>query len=214
MAKDWVPHVVGPGEHLHGIAFKVGSDPDTLWKAPQNAALAAKRPNREMLCVGDVLYVPAEPPDPLPLTVGSTNSYSAVVPKTHVALRFAADPIDRVANKPFEVHGAGGAKPITGTVGADGSVEFDVPVNVRSVEVVVPDANIHSVMLVGELDPIDERSGVIQRLRNLGFLHAPDEVPEEYVTHAIREFQQSKGLKADGELTPETRDAVRDAHGS
>jgi hypothetical protein len=214
MAKPWVPYVVRPGEHLHGLAFRFGSDVDTIWKDPKNADLASKRKNRDMLSAGDILFVPPEPPPPLPLTAGTTNAYSANVPKTHVSLHLDARPTDRIANKAYEVHGTGGKQPIEGTVSSDGKIEFDVPVNVRSVEILVPEAGMRAVVLVGELDPIDEPGGVIQRLRNLGFLHGSGEVPDDVLRHALGAFQQNQGLVPDGELTPATLDALRDAHKS
>lgn len=209
----WVPYVVAAGDHLAGLAFRFGTDPDALWNAPENADLAKKRPNREMLVAGDVLYVPDDAPPALALSVGSTNAYTAEVPKTHVAIHVAAGAVDRVKGKRFEVHGMGGKEALTGTVGDDGAVEFDVPVNVRCVDLVIPDAGIRTAVFVGDLDPIEERSGVTQRLRNLGLLHQPDEVDDELLAHALRVFQARQGLEPDGTLTPETVDALRDAHG-
>jgi hypothetical protein len=213
MGKPWVPHVVQQGEHLRGIAFRRGVTPDTIWSHPKNEALTKQRKNRDMLCPGDLLFVPGEPPEPLALSVGTVNAYQATVPKTPVKVHF--DPkASEVANKPFEVHGAGGEKPLTGTVSGDGAVEFDVPVNVRWVEVVIPDAGIRTSIHVGDLDPIDEPSGVTQRLRNLGLLPLKGDVSDEDIAAALRTLQKRNGLPPTGTLDDPTKAAVAAAHKS
>jgi hypothetical protein len=213
MAKAWVPHVVQQGEHLRGIAFRCGVTPDAIWSHAKNDALTKQRKNRDMLCPGDLLFVPGEPPEPLTLSVGTVNAYKATVPKTPVKLHF--DPKGSpVANKAFEVHGAGGEKPITGTVSGDGAVEFEVPVNVRWVEVTIPEAGIRTSVHVGDLDPIDEPSGVTQRLRNLGLLPLKGDVSDEAIAAAIRVLQKRKGLPVTGTLDDPTKAAVAEAHKS
>jgi hypothetical protein len=213
MPKPWVPHVVQQGEHLRGIAFRRSVTPDAIWSHPKNEALTKLRKNRDMLCPGDLLFVPGEPSEPLALAVGTVNAYRATVPKTPVKLHF--DPKGSpIANKPFEVHGAGGEKPLTGTVSGDGQVAFDVPVNVRWVEVMVPDAGIRLSVHVGDLDPVEESSGVTQRLRNLGLLPLTGDVSEEEVTAAIRTLQQRNGLKVDGTVNDATKAALAKAHKS
>jgi hypothetical protein len=63
---------------------------------------------------------------------------------------------------------------------------------------------------LGGLDPVDEPSGLQQRLGNLGF--AVSEAPED-LAEALAEFQASRGLEPTGELDAATRDELVSAHG-
>jgi hypothetical protein len=213
MSNSWVPYVVQQGDHLSRLAFRFGSDEETIWSNEQNKDLAARRKNRHTLCPGDVLWVPGEAAPPLALAVGSANSYRAVVPKVPVKLHL--DPKQRpVAGKAFEVHGAGGADPLRGTVSDEGEIAFEVPVLVREVDVQVREIGLRVRLHVGDLDPLEEPSGVTQRLRNLGYLSRSGAVSDETRAQAIRAFQLDHHLEADGILNEATLEALRDAHKS
>jgi hypothetical protein len=67
---------------------------------------------------------------------------------------------------------------------------------------------------VGGLDPIEERSGVVQRLSNLGYLPKTPEVPAAYVAQALRRFQRDHDLEPTGELDAKTKDALEKEHKS
>jgi hypothetical protein len=202
---------VQQGDHLDKLAYRFGTDPDTLWQNGKNAELVARRKNRSTLYPGDVLYVPAEPTPPLPLEAGSTNKYTARVPKIAVTLKI--DSKQRpVAGKPFEVHGLGGAEPVRGTCGASGEVSFQAPVIVREVQVCIPEVGMVIPVHIGGLDPLEERSGAVQRLRNLGYLPARANPSEALVAQAIRAFQRSCQLEETGALDAATLQALERAH--
>src|SRR4051812_28766459 len=105
MSKPWVPVVVQQGDHLGKLAFRHGADAETVWKHDKNKELAARRKNPDMLCPGDVLYLPTEPAPPLHLAPGAANRYRARIPTVPVSIRLATKRRS-VANQPFEVHGA------------------------------------------------------------------------------------------------------------
>jgi hypothetical protein len=213
MAKPWVPYVVQQGDHLEKLAFRFGSDPDTVWNNAKNKDLKARRKNRDTLCAGDVLFVPGEPPPALDLQVGTTNSFEASVPKVPVKLTLGSKK-GPLAGKAFVVDGAGGAKPIEGTTSASGEIAFEVPVSIREVTVRVPELALLLPVHVGGLDPIEERSGIVQRLSNLGYLAKTPEVPIAYVAQALRRFQRDHDLEPTGEVDAKTKDALEKEHGS
>jgi hypothetical protein len=72
-------HVVRQGEYLEQIAYNVGFDVDTVWGHEKNADLRALRKDQHnILCPGDVLYIPAvDAPPPAPVQGGTENAYSA-----------------------------------------------------------------------------------------------------------------------------------------
>ncbi|AUX25621.1 uncharacterized protein SOCEGT47_061700 [Sorangium cellulosum] len=212
MAKPWVPYVIQQGDHLRKLAFRAGIDAETLWRHEKNQELSSRRKNMDLLLPGDVLHVPAEPAPALDLHVGTMNRYKAKVPAMHVKLKLESA-MRSLAGQRFEVHGVSeGAEPIGGTTTAEGEAAFDVPVLVREVEIRLPDAGLVIPVLVGDLDPIDEPSGVIERLRNLGFLPPAGEVEAEDVTLALMAFQTEQRLPVTGAMDDETRRALEERH--
>jgi hypothetical protein len=54
---SWMPYVVRQGDHLAKVAVRMGFDADRVWNSDKNASLRERRPDRNMLCAGDILYV-------------------------------------------------------------------------------------------------------------------------------------------------------------
>ncbi|WP_437731960.1 peptidoglycan-binding protein [Sorangium sp. So ce1335] len=212
MAKPWVPYVIQQGEHLRKLAFRFGMDAETLWRHDKNQELASRRKNMDLLHPGDVLHVPAEPAPALDISAGTMNRYKARVPTVPVKIQLESA-VRSLAGQRFEVHGIGeGAEPIRGTTTAEGEASFEVPVLVREVELRLPDAGLVIPVLVGDLDPIDEPSGLAQRLRNLGYLPATGDVAAEDVTLALMAFQREQELPVTGAADDETRRALEERH--
>ncbi|KYF50522.1 hypothetical protein BE08_02365 [Sorangium cellulosum] len=212
MAKPWVPYVIQQGEHLRKLAFRFGMDAETLWRHEKNQELARRRKNMDLLHPGDVLHVPAEPAPALDISAGTMNRYRARVPAVPVKIQLESA-VRSLAGQRFEVHGIGeGVEPIRGTTTAEGEAAFDVPVLVREVELRLPDAGLVIPVLVGDLDPIDEPSGVAQRLRNLGYLPAAGGVAAGDVTLALMAFQREQALPVTGAADDETRRALEERH--
>src|SRR5437868_6079112 len=84
-----LPYVVKSGEYLEKIAHARGFDPDACWNDPKNKDLKDLRKDPNILCAGDVLYVP-EPKKKagLPVSIGSSNPYVATIPMVDVSLQF------------------------------------------------------------------------------------------------------------------------------
>ena len=86
--KNWKPYVVRQGDHLVKLAVRLGFDPDLVWGNDKNASLRERRPDRNMLCVGDILYVPPPPPAHWhSVRVGTVNRFVAQVPTVKISLK-------------------------------------------------------------------------------------------------------------------------------
>jgi hypothetical protein len=209
-------YVVRSGDYLTQIAFALRVDPEAVWNDPKNAELNSRRdPN--LLHPGDVLFVPDSPPTPLDIEVGTTNRYVADVPTTQVQLQFQ-DADQPYANEPYSADLAGQVE--EGTLDGNGSLTLEVPIHVREVRLTFPKRKITHVVQVGDMDPIDEPSGVRKRLQHLGYMAADEsgtldeDLRDEYTKAAIALFQEAMGLKATGELDDATKGALVKAHGA
>ncbi|MFT3767398.1 MAG: peptidoglycan-binding domain-containing protein [Minicystis sp.] len=213
------PYVVRQGDYLLKLAFARGFDADEVWNDPKNADLKALRKDHRLLAPGDVVYVPEKEAEELPIQKGTTNRYVAKVPKVTLDLRFH-DGDSPFANESYEVRGLG--SPLQGTTDGEGRVSVKVPVHVAEVQVVFPDRRVAFPVRVGHLDPIEEPTGVRQRLQHLGFYEAaqadaPDWADLDAVERdrrAVTAFQTRHGLPSSGDMDDETRAALQKAHGA
>ncbi|MFO0618677.1 MAG: type VI secretion system tip protein TssI/VgrG [Polyangiaceae bacterium] len=209
---DLQPYVVRQGDYLDKLAFVYGFDADKVWSDGKNSDLKEKRKVPNLLHPGDVVYFPRGPRKGLDLQKGTSNDYTATVPKTKVRIKFV-----ELTNAPYVVEGLG-AK-IEGTTDQEGMAAFEVPVHVREVQVLFPKANLKFPVMIGDMDPVDEASGARKRLQHLGHQGYPAaDASESDVEAADREallaFQKARGLEQTGELDDATKAAIVREHGS
>lgn len=220
MKQPVVPYVVRQGDYLAKIAHALGFHLEEVWNDPRNAELKARRdPN--ILHPGDLLYVPSPAPPPLAISGGTSNDYAATIPTTTIKLVFNG--VDGpLANEPYVLEGLSG-EPVQGTTDGSGTVTFDVAVHLRECQITFTGPNIVYPIAIGEMDPIEEPSGVRKRLQHLGYgVDVEDETSGDMTTEAqdaydqlaITSFQHDHQLTITGAMNDETRAALLEAHGS
>jgi type VI secretion system VgrG family protein len=210
------PHVIRQGEYFTRLAFVHGFDAGEVWNDPKNAEVKAKRKSPNILHPGDVVHLPKAKRKGLPVVKGTANPYTVKVPKTKVRLGFKTDDGPR-ANEPYVVDGLGEHE--EGTTDGDGMLTIHVPVHLREVQVTFPKQNVCYPVRLGDMDPIDEPSGVRKRLEHLGFqFPASEEDAEADVdardAKAITAFQRARGLTLTGKADDATKAAIMKDHGS
>jgi hypothetical protein len=208
------PYIVKQGDYLDKIAHALGFDSDKVWDDPRNADLKNKRdPN--LLHPGDILYVPETEPHWLVLKAGTVNRYVARIPKTTVKLGFK-NRKGPLANEPYVVQGLGA--PLEGTTDGEGRVVLEVPVHVRECQVVFAGQGVIYPVQVGDMDPIDEPTGVRKRLQHLGYGRADGDDEQTDDDAAVKDrlailaFQHDHGLMATGIADDATRAVLANAH--
>jgi hypothetical protein len=209
------PYVVMQGDTVASIVTPMGADPDTVWSDPKNDDLRAQRPDPAVLCPGDLLYVPDDPPPSHTMAVGSTNDFASPPATQTVKLVLGAD--QPLANAAYVVHGLG--DDIPGTTAGDGSLSVDVPIGVDTFTLELTDQQATYQVMVGHLDPVSEDSGVDQRLSNLGYRPPMwdllgDLGIEVDPSLPIRLFQIAQGLTVSGDTDDDTTAALQKAHGT
>jgi hypothetical protein len=207
------PYVIRQGDHLPLLAVRRRFDLNEVWNHPKNAGLKTLRKSPNILAPGDVVYLPDPAPVTwLPVTVGSPNSFTATVLTTKVSVTFAVAG-KALAGVACVVHGL--PAPNTFTTDGAGNLSLEVPLATESVVVEFPSVPLVRRLKMGHLDPASECSGVIQRLRALGYISPRSAVDADSpgLATAVTAFQKDNGLPPTGSLDRPTEEALERAHG-
>ncbi|HTB76050.1 MAG TPA: type VI secretion system tip protein TssI/VgrG, partial [Polyangiaceae bacterium] len=208
---DMQAYVIRPGDHLSKLAAQRGFDPDVVWNDAKNADLRKKRSDPHILCSGDVIYLPEPKYKFNACSVGSTNSFTQNRRLVTTSLTMAQNG-KPIANASCTVHIP---LPTSLTTDGNGKLTFDAPASQEYVVVEIADPRIIRRMRIGHLDPVDEPSGLLQRLRNLGYMSppAPGVSDEDALTSALNAFQTANGLTVTGTFDDATRSKLESIHG-
>jgi hypothetical protein len=205
-------HIVEQGEYLIKIARDYGFDDyRPIWDHPRNAELKAKRLSPNALYPGDILFIP----DQEASDTGYASGKRWVIqlkPKAEV-LRLLLKNIDDepLAYTPCTLNI--GEKVYAHITNSEGMVAEMIPKGADRGTLSVQGMDV--TLQIGDLDPIESAVGQVLRLANLGYyLGRPDEPDENLLKSAVEEFQCDHGIPVTGECDAQTRDALKNAHGS
>jgi Putative peptidoglycan binding domain len=201
---------VEQGDHLAKIADEHGfADWHTIWDDPGNADLKKKRDPHTLL-PGDKLFIPDKQPKSVSVTTGAPRRF--MLKGKGIKLRvklldFVGKPLEN-ASIQLTIDGQSGPT----TTDGDGVVEVGLKPSAEQATLTA--GGVDYVLKLGHLDPADERSGLIARLRNLGFYQEPDDqLDEEALTFAIQRFQLENKLTVDGQESPTLSAKLKEVHG-
>jgi hypothetical protein len=208
------------GDCLSSIALEYGfADYQIIYQRPENADFRQKRPNPNIICPGDVLFIPDLEIKEVSKATGQRHVFELKKPRVHLRLCLKDD-----LHQPYEstkYHLRVGDKEWDGSTDHAGMVEQDIEPDATKGEITVfpmgghkPDEGYTFSLQLGDLDPIDEMSGVDARLINLGFGPADTEetLSDDDRVSALKAFQGKFHLDITGELTVETRSKLRELH--
>ena len=210
-------YTIQQGDHLAKIAKGFGfSDWQTIWKHPNNAELKNKRQNPYVLYPGDSMYIPDR--QERQESCSTDKKHTFVTKASHLKLRLTLldqyeEPIANAACNLIM-----GAR--SDTVRTDGSGRIEVSIQPDDHEGMLiihsetPFSNTPIHFRIGDLDPLDEISGQVARLNNLGYLAGdPQNADPETFQSAVEEFQCDNSLTVDGICGPATKAKLKHAHG-
>ena len=211
-------YTVQQGDHLSKIAKDNGfTDYTVIWDHPNNSDLKKLRQNPNILFPGDEIFVPDMEQKQEP---GATDKkHTFTVDKKTLKLRLV---LEDIYEKP--IAGAQCALLIDGqtfqlTTDGNGKLEQEIPLDAKEGFLTIrgdqtPFANEVIPIKIGHLDPIDEISGQIARLNNLGYSAGTlDGSDEDAVESAVQEFQCDNGLTVDGICGPKTQAKLKQVYG-
>lgn len=206
------PYKVVQGDHIASITADAGFlSWKTIWDDGKNASLKSKR-NPNVLYPGDMLEIPAKQKkeESVPTTEYSTfQTIGDPVQLKIVVLDWAGNP---VVDTELDIQLDGGEKIKTAGDGSATKKSVD-PQGAKEGKLVVKGYSL--ALKVGHLDPVEEISGQVWRLNNLGYRagSATDKTDPLFLS-AVEEFQCDYALAVDGDCGPNTQAKLKEVHGS
>jgi len=205
-------HTVQQGECLSSIGRKYGLFWRTIWEHPNNARLKNQRKDPNVLKPGDVLFVPDRQEKEAAAATESRHRFLVKGTPAEFRLRLLREGEPRAGIAyVLEIEG----QQFLGRTDNDGLIQHFIDPRATEGRLILRDGQEIYPLQLGHLDPLDNVTGVQQRLINLGFYGGPVDgrmTPDTQA--ALRAFQQDRGLDASGELDRPTQDALKDYHQS
>ncbi len=202
--------IVSSGDSIPSLAHENGHFWEKVWDHPENAALKAKRKNPNQLVAGDEVFVPELESKEESRGTESRHVFKrkGVPAKIKMQLFLLGEP-RKNEEYVLEIDG----KLVTGTLDGDGKLEQFVSPAARSGKLKLKGGKEVIPIRLGHLDPVDELSGVKQRLNNLGFrCGSEDNEMNAATAAALRGFQAQHGLPESGEADAATKAKLQELH--
>jgi len=211
-------YTVKQGDHLSKIAKDNGfTDYTIIWDHPNNSDLKNLRQNPNILLPGDQVFIPDM--EEKHETGATDKKHTFTVNKNTLKLRLV---LEDMYEKP--IAGAQCALLIDGqvyqlTTDGNGKLEQEIPLDAKEGSLTIrgdqtPFANQVLPIKIGHLDPLDEPSGQIARLNNLGYSAGKlDGSDTAAFSSAIQEFQCDNSLTVDGICGPQTQAKLKQVCG-
>ena len=212
-------HIVRKGECLSSIAAHYGlSSWQKIYDHPRNAAFRKKRPNPNLIYVGDALFIPDKDSRITYCPTGQTTQFRVRVPKTWFNMCIQDEAKQPIAEARYCLVLDNHAAVIDGETDGKGWIRAEIPAWAEFGQLTLwPHGDDGEAVLtwkvrLGHLDPLETTSGVKARLQNLGYECDVNDVQDEEYFAAVREFQLDHGLVVDGIVGPKTRAKLKQEH--
>lgn len=205
-----------PGEHRGGRGL---ADWRRVWQLNENEDLRRARTSPHVLKPGDRVFLPERETGQEECATEKRHRFRCKRPGVMIRLIVRGPDHRELADRDYRLTVDG--LDYRGKTGSDGLVEKRIPAGARVGQLTVwhraGDAECVGRwdLKIGELDPVDELSGVQARLNNLGFAcGTPDGEMNPRTRAALRRFQTRFGLNVTGDPDGATRRALREKHAS
>ena len=214
-------YTVKRGDCLSSIAKESGfSNYQIIYDRPENADFRAKRPNPNIIYPGDVLFIPDRELRTVSRPTDQRHKFRLKRPK--VLLRLCVEDDVHRPYRDVKYRLTVGLDTYEDRTDGGGMVEQEIPADARDGALTIyprpdnpADEGYTFELNLGDLDPVDETSGIDARLSNLGYGRAgaaEDGFSDEDRREALKAFQESFELDITGEADDATRSKLRQLH--
>lgn len=217
-------YTAGERDGIDWIAERSGHFWRTIWEAPENAALRDARSDRNILCPGDIIHVPARREKEERGATDLIHRFKRLGVPLFIRFRALEPDGGPISDAPYLL--TVGRRAYQGRTDADGYLECYIAPTARtavlSVDVPTPEGEnaqetetLEWHIGLGGLRPADTIAGAQARMRNLGkYSGASDGEANPAFSDALKRFQEANALEPTGELDEATADVLREAHGN
>jgi uncharacterized Zn-binding protein involved in type VI secretion len=204
---------VRQGECISSIAKDTGHFWDTIWSYPLNKELKQRRADPNVLLPGDAVFIPGRRSREASGSTDQHHKFRRRGEPAMLRLRVLENGRAR-ANEAYELDIDG--RVFSGTTDAEGMLAHPIPPDARNARLIIGGGAIRDeyVLNLGQVDPVDELTGVQARLANLGYDCGPiDNRLGSQTKWAIEQFQANHQLAPTGEPDEATRQKLVEAYG-
>ena len=204
---------VKQGESILSLSRRYSVPADSILNHPDNAELRNRNRDLGILYPGDRITIPDVEIKEVTGATDQHHRFRCTNRNSWLRVQFFIRDEPR-ANEPYVVRI--GTQEIRGELNAEGWLEVRVPADTQEAILLLGDEiNPEQIDLrIGNLDPVDEVTGLQQRLNNLGFFCGEENGEQNPdMLEALRMFQAKHGLEQSGELDDATRNRLRQIHG-
>jgi hypothetical protein len=200
-------HTVEKGECINSIADLHGFFWEALWEHPNNQPLRELRDDPNVLMEGDTVFIPELTEKLVSAGTGQTHVYQrkGIPALCRIQLFDGEEPR---ARQEYEITVDG--RKSTGVSDGQGVVHVKAPPAAKMATLVIGPDRFEVEVLLGDLDPVTETTGLKARLASLGY--DPGEIDDnmnEQTKQALVEFQLANFLDPTGEPDEETLETIR-----
>jgi hypothetical protein len=206
-------YTVTQGDHLSSIADEFGfPDYKPVWNHPENAELKAKRKNPHVLLAGDQVYIPDIQPGAYDKPTDVEHKFVVAGKPLQMELRLERAYYQPLAKTPCDVPVGAGTKLSTD---GNGAIRLKIGKREAGGNAVIHEKAATPVLVkIGYLDPVEETTGQLQRLANLGYYRGSLEARDaDEFESAVQEFQCDHGLTVEGVCGAGTQAKLKQIHG-
>jgi len=212
-AHEAFTHTIAKGECISELAEKHGHFPETIWQDDGNSDLRRNRDDMNILLPGDEVHIPALREKEIEKPTEKRHRFRRKGVPAKLKIRFMAFD-EPHADTAYQIKIDGSFH--DGQTDGDGYLDEWIAPTARKAEVTLhlPERDEQYDFDLGHQDPIDEPTGLQQRLENLGFSCQATGQMDDQTKAALKMFQQENDLEPTGDLDDSTKSKLNDLHGT
>jgi len=207
-------HIVRQGDSIISLSKRYGVPVDKILNHPDNSYLHERKRNASILSPWDRITIPDKELREEDGATEQRHRFRCNNRNSWLRTKFLRKGEPR-SGEPYLLIVDG--KDFRGDLDNQGKLEVRVPCDAKEAIVLLGREGEQEryTFKIGHVDPLSELSGVKQRLKNLGFsCGSEDNEVGPRTRSALRRFQEKHGLQVTGEIDEETRNRLREVHGS